>query len=70
MPVVDLAPEDECEHEMFVMVIWEHRKLAVPLAQLEPLKPDKTTEEAIKDWHYSVQQGYEFWAKTQWKRRE
>jgi len=58
--VTDLAPEDECEHEMFVMVNWEKRKLAAPLVQLEPIQTDKATQEAIKDWHYWVNQGYEF----------
>ena len=58
--VTDLACAEECEQEMFVTVTWERRKLAVPLAQLEPIQADKTTGEAIKDWHYWVQRGYEF----------
>lgn len=58
--VTDLAPEEECEHEMFVMVNWEDRKLAVPLAQLDPIQPDKATQEAVKDWHYWVERGYDF----------
>jgi hypothetical protein len=56
---INLASAEECEHEMFVTVTWEHRKLAVPLAQLEPIQTDKATREAIKDWHYWVEQGYE-----------
>src|SRR5262245_15028499 len=32
--VVGMAPEDECEHEMFVMTRWDSRTLAVPLSQL------------------------------------
>jgi hypothetical protein len=58
--VVEMAPAEECEREMFVMMNWEDRKLAVPLAQLEPISTDKATQEAIKDWHYWVQRGYEF----------
>ncbi len=58
--VTELAGEEECEQEMFVTVSWEDRKLAVPLAQLEPIRADKTTREAIKDWHYWVERGYEF----------
>jgi len=58
--VVDLAPAQECEHEMFVMITWEDRKLAVPLAQLEAIRADKATRQAVEDWHYCVQQGYEF----------
>src|SRR5262249_55664500 len=38
---IDLAPAEECEHEMFVTVTWQDRKLAVPLAQLEPIQTDK-----------------------------
>jgi len=33
---------------------------SVPLAQLEPIRTDKTTREAIKDWHYWMEGGYEF----------
>lgn len=58
--VENMAPEDECEHEMFVEITWEGRKLAVPLSQLRPLKADRDTQEAIEDWHYWVAQGYEF----------
>src|SRR5438552_3331641 len=50
--VTDLASAEECEQEMFVTVRWEDRKLALPLAQLEPIQADKSTREAVKDWHY------------------
>jgi hypothetical protein len=58
--VVDLAPEDQCQHEMFVTVTWENRPLAVPLAQLQVIKADKATQQAVEDWHYWVERGYEF----------
>jgi Calcium binding len=58
--VVGLAPEEECEHEMFAMITWEDRTLAVPLAQLETVQADKATAQAVADWHYWVNQGYEF----------
>ncbi|OHB67344.1 MAG: calcium-binding protein [Planctomycetes bacterium RBG_13_60_9] len=32
--VVGMAPEEECEHEMFVTISREPRKLAVPLSPL------------------------------------
>lgn len=57
---IDLASQEECEHEMFVMVTREDRKLAVPLAQLEPMQIDAATRQAIKDWHYWVERAYEF----------
>jgi Calcium binding len=49
--VVRMAPESECEHEMFVEIEWEKDTLAVPLIQLKPVKPDEDTEEAVADWH-------------------
>ena len=56
--VVRMAPEKNCEHDMFVQVRWQGRKMAVPLSQLAAIDPDESTEEAIGDWHYWVAQGY------------
>ena len=61
--VTGMAPEAECEHEMFVEIQWEGRRLAVPLAQLEVRgmrNVDAATREAVADWHYWLEQGYEF----------
>jgi len=58
--VTGMAPENECEHEMFVMMPWEKKGLAVPLAQLKVTDADEQTIQAIEDWHYWVKQGYEF----------
>lgn len=58
--VVGLAPEDECEHEMFVEIHWKPRPLAVPLMQLWPVTASEETLEAVEDWHYWVARGYEF----------
>ncbi len=58
--VVGLAPAEECEQEMFITVTWEDRSLAVPLAQLKTTQADKATRQAVEDWHYWVDQGYEF----------
>jgi hypothetical protein len=56
-----MAPEDECGHEMFVMMRWEKKGLAVPLAQIKGgIEADDQTRQAIEDWHYWVKQGYEF----------
>ena len=57
--VVAMAPEAECQHEMFVLIPWERRTLAVPLAQLEGIAVDEQTRQVIQDWHYWVAQGYE-----------
>src|SRR5438874_965677 len=59
--VVDVAPEGECGHEMFVTMRWEKEGLAVPLAQLKAGKDaDASTRQAVEDWLYWVKQGYEF----------
>ncbi len=59
--VVGMAPEDECEHEMFVLMPWERRTLAVPLSQLQAASHvDEETRQAVEDWQYWVERGYEF----------
>ena len=59
--VVGMAPEDECEREMFVETPWEHKRtLAVPLSQLKVVHGDEGTKQAVEDWHYWVEMGYEF----------
>ncbi|MCC7165697.1 MAG: calcium-binding protein [Anaerolineae bacterium] len=57
--IVGMAPEKECEHEMFVVTPWERRTLAIPLAQLKPIAADAETDEAVADWHYWLNQDYE-----------
>jgi len=56
--VIRMAPENNCEHDMFVQVRWQGRKMAVPLSQLAAIDPDESTEDAIGDWHYWVARGY------------
>ena len=59
--VLGMAPEDECENEMFVTIRWERDGLAVPLSQLTPIKiTDEQTKQVVEDWHYWVQMGYQF----------
>ena len=57
--VVGMAPAEECEHEMFVLIQRKKRQLAVPLMQLEGIQVDEETQQAIEDWHYWVNRGYE-----------
>ena len=58
--IVGMAPESECRHEMFVETNWDRRTLAIPLAQIQPITAtDAETKEAVADWHYWVNQGYE-----------
>ena len=47
--VQGMAPEEECMKEVFVEVNWQGRRMAVPLAQLEPTDVDEETQEAIDE---------------------
>lgn len=57
--VVGMASDEVCEHDMLVMVQWQRRKLAVPLMQLEGLRVDEEVRQAMEDWQYWVERGYE-----------
>jgi len=57
--VLGMAPEEECEREMFVWIERAKQRIAVPLAQLRPLSKDQETQEAVGDWLYWVDQGHE-----------
>lgn len=58
--LIGMAPEDECEREMFVTIRWEREGLAVPLSQLQVIHAGDQTKEAVEDWHYWVNRGYQF----------
>jgi hypothetical protein len=58
--VVGQPEGDEWDKEMPVTVRWQGRELDVPLDQLEGIDVDEDTQEGISDWHYWVEQGYEF----------
>src|SRR5437588_12536702 len=57
--VVGMASDEECMHEMFVLIRWNRLQLGVPLMQLEGIQVDEETQQAIEDWHYWVKQGYD-----------
>ncbi len=60
--ITALADAEDCEHVIFVITRWDVKsQLAVPLAQLKPApRTDDATRQAVEDWHYWVEQGYEF----------
>ena len=58
--VISVAPEEECEREVFVMIRWEWDGLGVPLSQLKPVGADEETDRAVADWHYWIARGYRF----------
>jgi hypothetical protein len=53
-----MAPEEECEKEMFVEIRWDKKKLVVPLSELSPVEADEETRQSVEDWHYWVERGY------------
>ena len=57
--VTGMSPEDDCMREIFVQIEWQGRSLGIPLSQIESMKADKMTKEAIADWHYWVGRGYQ-----------
>jgi Calcium binding len=58
--IIGMAPVEECEHEMFVVMRWDREGLAVPLSQLEVIDADDGTREAVDDWLYWSRKGYQF----------
>ncbi len=57
--VTGMSPDEECEHEMFVMARFGKKKQAVPLSQLAVVTADEETRTAVEDWHYWVRMGYQ-----------
>ncbi len=57
--VVGMAPEDDCMHDMFVIIDWQGRRMGVPLSQLEPIGVDEETKTVVEDWHYWVARGHQ-----------
>jgi hypothetical protein len=56
--IIDMAPQDECDHEMFVMIRWQQRSFAAPLMQFAPAaKTGAQTVEAVEDWRYWLARG-------------
>ena len=58
--VLKMAPEEDCEGDMLVIIRWADRTLGVPLSQLKGIAVDKTTKQAVDDWNYWLNQGYVF----------
>lgn len=58
--VIGMAPEEECYQEMMVDFEFDGDAFVTPLSQLEAPEADLQTQQAIADWHYWVDQGYEF----------
>jgi hypothetical protein len=60
--LLGMAPEDECLHDMLVIVRWSalgpERTFGVRLAQLALVDADEIACQAVEDWRYWVDRGY------------
>ena len=45
--VARMVPDDVGTHDMLILVRWQGRNMAVPLAQLTPVDPDESTAEKL-----------------------
>ncbi|MCI5125533.1 MAG: hypothetical protein D3925_13930 [Candidatus Electrothrix sp. AR5] len=50
--------DEEREKELFAVIQWKGRQLAVPLSQLSVVEASSTSRQVVEDWQYWVQQGY------------
>lgn len=61
--VLEMSSEEECWEEMFVEVLYKEGTVedvfSVALSNLEVVAADEHTKEAIADWHYWVDKGYQ-----------
>lgn len=58
--VIGMSSEDDCLDGMFVEVEYLDDVFSARLSDIELLQVDEETAEAIADWHYWVESGYEF----------
>ncbi len=58
-----MSSEDDCQEDMLVEVLYKEDTvedtLSAPLYDIVPLEADSQTQEAIEDWHYWIDRGYE-----------
>jgi hypothetical protein len=61
--VLEMSPEDECQNEMFVEVLYQEGEFedvfSARLFDIEPVDADSETQEGIADWHYWINRGNE-----------
>ena len=62
--VVAMSSDEECQQEMRVDVRYSEGNspdvFPVSLSEIEPVDGDEMTTEAIADWKYWVERGYDF----------
>ncbi len=51
--VIDIAADEDCDHEVLVKINWKDTEFAVPLEQLEGINiEDEETQQILGDWAY------------------
>ncbi len=62
--VVAMSSDEECEQEMRVDVRYSEGyspdTFSVSLSEIDPVGTDEMTSEAIADWKYWLERGYDF----------
>ncbi len=58
--VLGISSAEDCEHNMFVEVEYDDDVFSARLSDIEPLEVDEKTIQAIADWKYWSDRGYEF----------
>ena len=62
--VVAMSDDEECQEEMKVDVCYTEGQnqdvFPVSLSEIDPVDVDEDTTEAIADWKYWVERGYDF----------
>ena len=62
--VLEISTEDDCLNDMYVEVLYREGGLedvfSARLLEIHPVDVDRATKEAIADWHYWVNRGYQF----------
>jgi len=61
--VLDLAPADDCESNMYAEVAYigeTDDTFTAKLSDIEAINPDPKTEEALSDWQYWIDMNYAF----------
>lgn len=62
--VLGMASEDECLRDMYVEVVdvgeSEDNVHTVRLSDIEAIDPDEKNQQALGDWQYWIEQGYQF----------
>ena len=58
--VVSMAEEVECEESMWVTIQTGDSEFDLPLEQIEPIDSIGKAKEAVEDWRYWLDRGYQF----------